>query len=154
MHSQDPGTSREAAAAGSLQPGISSAAGTARPQEAAGLLPLVDAAVLEELEDELAGSGLAQRFARDYAAMWDQRYARLAAAVDGQDRASAMDAVISLKITSAMVGGLRLAKLAELLESVIRLGDFGQGRALMERVAQDGGQTVTELQATYILEND
>ena len=154
MHSQDPGTSREAAAAGSLQPGIASAAGAALPQEAAGLLPLVDAAVLEELDDELAGSGLAQRFARDYAAMWDQRYARLAAAVDGQDRASALDAVISLKITSAMVGGLRLAKLAELLESVIRLGDFGQGRALMERVAQDGGQTVTELQATYILEND
>ena len=154
MHSQDPGTSREAAAAGSLQPGIASAAGAALPQEAAGLLPLVDAAVLEELEDELAGSGLAQRFARDYAAMWDQRYARLAAAVDGQDRASALDAVISLKITSAMVGGLRLAKLAELLESVIRLGDFGQGRALMERVAKDGGQTVTELQATYILEND
>lgn len=154
MHSQDPGTSREAAAAGSLPPGIASVAGTALPQEAAGHLPLVDAAVLEELEDELAGSGLAQRFARDYAAMWDQRYARLAAAVDEQDSASALDAVISLKITSAMVGGLRLAKLAELLESVIRLGDFGQGRALMERVAQDGGQTVTELQATYILEND
>jgi HPt (histidine-containing phosphotransfer) domain-containing protein len=154
MHSQDPGTSREAAAAGSLQPGIASAAGAALPQEAAGLLPLVDAAVLEELDDELAGSGLAQRFARDYAAMWDQRYARLAAAVDEQDSDSALDAVISLKITSAMVGGLRLAKLAELLESVIRLGDFGQGQALMERVAEDGGQTVSELQATYILEND
>jgi hypothetical protein len=154
MHSQDPGTSREAAAAGSLQPGIASAAGAALPQEAAGLLPLVDAAVLEELDDELAGSGLAQRFARDYAALWDQRYARLAAAVDQQDSDSALDAVISLKITSAMVGGLRLAKLAELLESVIRLGDFGQGQALMERVAEDGGQTVSELQATYILEND
>ncbi|OAE02532.1 Hpt domain-containing protein [Arthrobacter sp. OY3WO11] len=154
MHSQDPGASSEAAAAASPQPGIASAAGTALQQEAAGLLPLVDAAVLEELEDELAGSGLARRFARDYTAMWDQRYARLAAAVDQQDSASALDAVISLKITSAMVGGLRLAKLAELLESVIRLGDFGQGQALMERVAQDGGQTVTELQATYILEND
>ena len=154
MHSQDPGTSREAAAADSLQPGIASVAGTALSQEAAGLLPLVDAAVLEELDDELAGSGLAQRFARDYAAMWDQRYARLAAAVDNQDSDTALDAVISLKITSAMVGGLRLAKLAELLESMIRLGDFGQGRMLMERVALDGGQTVSELQANYILEND
>jgi hypothetical protein len=154
MHSQDPGTSREAAAADSLQPGIASAAGTALPQEAAGLLPLVDAAVLEELDDELAGSGLAQRFARDYAAMWDQRYAKLAAAVDSQDVDSALDAVISLKITSTMVGGLRLAKLAELLETMIRLGDFGQGRMLMERVALDGGQTVSELQANYILEHD
>ncbi|WP_406637089.1 Hpt domain-containing protein [Pseudarthrobacter quantipunctorum] len=154
MHSQDPGASSEAAPAASPQPGIASAAGTALQQEAAGLLPLVDATVLDELEDELVGSGLAQRFARDYAAMWDQRYARLAAAVDQQDSDSALDAVISLKITSAMVGGLRLAKLAELLESVIRLGDFGQGQALMERVARDGGKTVTELQATYILEND
>ncbi|VII97165.1 hypothetical protein [Arthrobacter sp. DR-2P] len=154
MHSQDPGSGSEAAAAGSLPSGVASAAGTPLSQEAAGLLPLVDAAVLEELEDELAGSGLAQRFARDYAAMWDQRYARLAAAVASQDRASALDAVISLKITSAMVGGLRLAKLAELLEAVIRMGDFGQGQVLMVRVAEDGGQTVSELQANYILEND
>ena len=154
MHSQDPGFSSEAAAAGSLPSGVASAAGTPLSQEAAGLLPLVDAAVLEELEDELAGSGLAQRFARDYAAMWDQRYARLAAAVANQDRASALDAVISLKITSAMVGGLRLAKLAELLEAVIRMGDFRRGQVLMVRVAEDGGQTVSELQANYILEND
>lgn len=154
MHSIDPDSGSEAAAAGSLPSGVASAAGTPPSQEAAGLLPLVDAAVLEELEDELAGSGLAQRFARDYAAMWDQRYARLAAAVANQDRASALDAVISLKITSAMVGGLRLAKLAELLEAVIRMGDFGRGQVLMVRVAEDGGQTVSELQANYILEND
>lgn len=153
MQSPDPGSSDRSAPANPPQPGITAVTGSVYSQEATGLLPLVDAAVLEELEDELAGSGLAQRFARDYAAMWDQRYARLAAAVDEQDSASALDAVISLKITSAMVGGLRLAKLAELLESVIRRGDFGQSQALMERVARDGGQTVTELQATYIPKN-
>jgi HPt (histidine-containing phosphotransfer) domain-containing protein len=154
MENQDPGTGSEPAAAGTLPSGIASAAGTALSQEGARLLPLVDAAVLEELEDELAGSGLAQRFARDYTAMWEQRYSRLAAAVDNQDMDSALDAVISLKITSAMVGGLRLAKLAELLEAVIRLGDFGQGQVLMVRVAEDGCQTVSELQANYILKND
>jgi HPt (histidine-containing phosphotransfer) domain-containing protein len=154
MHIQDPGPSDESVAAPSLQPGIKTPSGSPLSQEAAGLLPLVDAAVLEELEDELAGSGLAQRFARDYAAMWDLRYSRLAAAVHSQDSASALDAAISLKITSAMVGGLRLAKLAELLEALIRQGDFDKGQVLMERVAEDGGQTVSELQATYILEND
>ncbi|MDF2052516.1 Hpt domain-containing protein [Arthrobacter sp. Cr_A7] len=153
MHSPDPGTSDEAAPA-AFEPGIMPAGLAASPQEAAGLLPLVDAAILDELEDELDGSGLAQRFARDYAAMWDQRYARLAAAVDNRDGDAALDAVISLKITSAMVGGLRLAKLAELLEAVIRLGDFGQGQVLMERVAEDGGLTISELQSSYILEND
>ena len=47
----------------------------------------------------------------------------------------------------------RLARLAEVLESVIRQGDFGQGQALMESVAENGDQTVSELQANYILKN-
>ncbi|ELT43600.1 Hpt domain-containing protein [Arthrobacter nitrophenolicus] len=154
MHSPDSGSSSEGLSAGPLPAGITAPSLSAPSQEAAGLLPLIDAAVLDELEDELAGTGLAKRFARDYAAMWDQRYSRLAAAVHSQDSESALDAAISLKISSAMVGGVRLAKLAELLETLIRLGDFGQGKVLMERVAMDGGLTITELQSTYILGTD
>lgn len=159
MHSQDSGSSVEGQAAGLAQAGITAA--TPHPpgqhsaaQEAAGLLPLVDGAVLQELEEDLAGTGIAQRFARDYTAMWDQRYSRLAAAVHRQDSDSALDAAISLKISSAMVGGLRLSRLAELLEALIRRGDFGQGKVLMERVASDGGLTVSELRRTYILGTD
>lgn len=167
MHSHDSGSSAGGPVKGSLPAGISAdrvtSGGRTSPdlsppgqpapaQEAVGLLPLVDAAVLEELEEELAGTGMAQRFARDYAAMWDERYTRLATAVHRHDGDSALDAAISLKISSAMVGGLRLAKLAELLEAMIRSGDFGQGKVLMERVARDGGLTVTELRSTYILE--
>lgn len=120
------------------------------PLEAVDLLPLVNVAVLEDLEAELAGPALAQRFARDYADMWDQRYTRLAAAVERQDVTACLDAAISLKITSAMLGGERLSKLAELLESVVRQGDFGQGRVVMERVAMDGTRTVSELRSTYL----
>ena len=159
MHSQDSGSSIEGPAAGLARAGITAA--TPHPpgqhssaQEAAGLLPLVDGAVLQELEEDLAGTGIAQRFARDYTAMWDQRYSRLAAAVHRQDSDSALDAAISLKISSAMVGGLRLSRLAELLEALIRRGDFGQGKMLMERVASDGGLTVSELRRTYILGTD
>jgi HPt (histidine-containing phosphotransfer) domain-containing protein len=85
--------------------------------------------------------------------MWDKRYSRLALALQNQDRDSALDAIISLRITSTMVGGVRLARLAELLESVIRQGDFGQGQAMMERVADNGDRTVSELQTNYILKN-
>lgn len=158
MHTPDPGSSGESPAADSPLPGVTlpappgPSAAMGSSLEAAGLLPLIDAAVLDELEDELAGSGLAQRFARDYAAMWDLRLARLGTAVDSQDEASALDAVISLKISSAMVGGVRLAKLAELLEGLIRQGDFAQGQALMAGVARDGARTVSELQATYLLQ--
>ena len=158
MQSQDPGSSGKSPAADSPLSGVAlpaapiPSAGMGPSLEAAGLLPLIDAAVLDELEDELAGSGLAQRFARDYAAMWDLRLARLGTAVDSQDEDSALDAVISLKISSAMVGGIRLAKLAELLEGLIRRGDFVQGQAVMVGVARDGARTVSELQSTYILE--
>lgn len=37
-----------------------------------------------------------------------------------------------------------------MLETVIRQGDFGQGQALMERVAEHGDRTVSELQANYL----
>lgn len=117
------------------------------------LLPLVDTDTLLELEEQLDGAELALRFARDYAAMWDQRCTRLATAVQNQDIEAALDAVISLRITSAMVGGLRLARLAEILENVIRQGDFGQGLKVMERIAANGGKTVSELQSNYILKS-
>jgi hypothetical protein len=138
-------------------PAVTSGAGSrARAgvsSEAEELLPLVDASILQDLEEELNGSELAIRFARDYAAMWDLRCTRLAAAVQSQDIDAALDAIISLKITSAMIGGLRLAWLAETLENVIRQGDFGRGQALMERVADNGDRTVLELQTSYILRN-
>lgn len=152
MFSPDPGTSSEESGPTAAFPSwVPPVAEPALSLEAVGLLPLVNVAVLEDLEAELAGPALAKRFAQDYADMWDQRYTRLASAVERQDVAACLDAAISLKITSAMLGGERLSKLAELLENVVRQGDFGQGRLLMERVAIDGSQTVSELQSTYIV---
>lgn len=145
-------TSKDVAPGTSLA-GSGSATGLAMTHGIPETLPLVDSAVLADLEEQLDGTELALRFARDYAAMWSQRCAKLAAAVKVQDMDAALDAVISLKITSAMVGGLRLARLAELLESVIRQGNFDHGQILMKRVAEDGDQTVSELHATYILKN-
>ncbi|GAC1492751.1 MAG: hypothetical protein NVS2B15_12900 [Pseudarthrobacter sp.] len=113
----------------------------------------VELAVLAELEAEVDGPELARGFARDYAAMWDQRFSRLAAAVRAQDRKAALDAVISLPIASAMVGGVRLAMLAQSLEDAIRHDDFNQGQDLLAAVAEHGISTVSELQNTYILKN-
>jgi HPt (histidine-containing phosphotransfer) domain-containing protein len=117
-------------------------------------LPLVDKAVLQELEEQLDGPVVALRFARDYTDMWEQRFRRLAAALARQDRAAAMDAVISLKISSAMVGGLRLAWLAEQLEHLIRHDDYDGGHTVLADVADHGGQTVRELRGIYLQVND
>lgn len=117
-------------------------------------LPLVDPVVLEDLEEQLDSPDIAQNFARDYARMWDQRRRSLAAALDRQDREAALDAVISLKISSAMVGGVRLARLAEELEDIIRRGDLDGGQVLVATIADHGSATVKELQLSYILKGE
>lgn len=123
------------------------------PIPAAGKARWVEPEILAELEAELDGAQLAQAFARDYAALWDQRFNKLSAAVVIQDRPASLDAVISLRIASAMVGGIRLAMLAQALEDAVRAGDFRQGQALLERVGEHGVHTVSELQSSYILKD-
>lgn len=113
-------------------------------------LPLVDAAVLQDLEEQLGQPDIARNFANDYAAMLGQRQRRLVASVGREDRAAALDAVISLKVSSAMVGGLRLAHLAERLEAAVREGDLQDGAAQLAVIAINGRATVKQLQLRYI----
>lgn len=112
-------------------------------------LPVLDAAVLNDLEIEIAHTGLARNFAVDYVSMWEQRLDRLSAAVAYEDRAAALDAAISLKVSSAMVGGMRLARLAETLEAAIRAGVLHDRERLMAWVAESGRATVGELRLRY-----
>ncbi|WP_240987091.1 Hpt domain-containing protein [Arthrobacter sp. Soil736] len=111
----------------------------------------VDPAVLDELAEQLQSPDIAHRFARDYAALWEQRQRRLTSAVEGQDHAAALDAVISLKTSSAMVGGRHLAFLAGKLQAHIQAGDLHSGQALLLAVADSGRATVHELRLGYLL---
>ena len=113
--------------------------------------PLVDPAALQDLGAQLDSPAVAKGFARDYTRMWDQRYRSLASALERGDLAGSMDAVLSLKTSSAMVGGLRLAQLAGELESALRAGDMGHALTLLRDVAERGGETVDELQFSYVL---
>jgi HPt (histidine-containing phosphotransfer) domain-containing protein len=114
-------------------------------------LPLVDLAVLEDLEEQVGGPDVARSFAQDFVNMVDRRQDQLVAALERQDRAAALDAVISLKIASAMVGGTRLRRLAEKLEVFIRRGGLDAAQALLGTVASHGGATARELQFGYLL---
>ena len=114
----------------------------------------VDPSVLEDLEEQLASRDITSRFAWDYAEMWGQRQRSLEAAVERRDRAVALDAVMSLKVSSAMVGGVRLARLAERLELIIRgEGDLQGTRAILGLIADHGSATVKELRESYIRED-
>lgn len=109
-------------------------------------LPLLDPAALDALTEDLGVPGISLQFARDYAAMWGQRQARLKESVQQADLDAALDAAISLKVTSAMVGGSRLAYLAQALEAALREGDLQQARTLLTLIAVHGQDTIAELQ--------
>ena len=111
--------------------------------------PLVDHTALQDLGSQLDSPDVAKGFARDYTNMWDRRYHSLARSLDSGDDAAALDAVLSLKTSSAMVGGVRLAELAKELEEAIRVRDADLARLLLHEVAESGNETVDELQLSY-----
>lgn len=122
-------------------------AGPAAPEVA----PLVDPGALQDLGAQLESPSVAKGFARDYAAMWDQRYSCLASALARRDEAGSLEAVLSLKTSSAMVGGVQLARLAGELEDAVRGGDMERASSLLGDIAESGSETVDELQYSYIL---
>lgn len=117
---------------------------------APGVAPLVDPAALQDLSVQLESPAVAKGFARDYAKMWEQRYRSLASALERRDEAASLDAVLSVRTSSEMVGGLRLAQLAGELEMAIRAGDLEHARSLLGDVAERGGETMDELQFSYV----
>lgn len=113
-------------------------------------LPLLDAAVLHDMEEQLGRPGTAWEFANDYAGMWLERQRCLIDSVESEDRMAALDAVISLKVSSAMVGGLRLARLAESLEAALRRGVLRDAASVLAMISLHGDATVKELQQGYL----
>lgn len=116
--------------------------------------PLLDLAVFQLLEDQLDNPLIARSFASDFAKLWTLRYEVLAGAVERGDTAGAMEAILSLKTSSTMVGGVRLALLAGQFEDRIRNGDLKDADTLLAAVAECGHATVRELQGSYVLRND
>ncbi len=135
--------SRRSAAIGSGAPG-------SIPSSYVNEVALLNRDVLEKLAGELNDPGLTLRFAMDYARMWKPRYEGLSAAVRRRDTMAALDAVISVRTSALMVGGLRLARIAGKLETVIRDGKFNRSPRLLNLISALGTATVMELQNSYI----
>ncbi len=124
------------------------------PTPAGSAQPILDLAVFQLLEDQLDNPLIARSFASDFAKLWTLRYEVLAGAVERGDAAGAMEAVLSLKTSSTMVGGVRLALLAGQFEERIRNGDLKDTGSLLAAVAECGRATVLELRGSYVLRNE
>lgn len=122
-------------------------------EQSAPRLPLVSLGTLRELERQLDDdTGQCVVFVRNFIGMWDGRYARLAIAVGAWNEPDTMDAVLSLKCSSRMVGAERLGRLVEELEQEVRQRHRGSAATLLESVRSCGKQTMTHLQQGYLRE--
>lgn len=90
--------------------------------------PFVDDAVLGRLRDELQPDPeFCDRYITNYIGLLPARLASLQQSVNSRDLEAALDAVLSLKTSSLMVGASRLGVLARDLESLLRRCATGTG---------------------------
>jgi HPt (histidine-containing phosphotransfer) domain-containing protein len=114
-------------------------------------LPLVDPSVLQDLGHELDSRAIACTFARDFIDVWEERLACLKAACSSQDLEDCMDATLSLKTASMMVGARRLAQLASTLEDCLRRSGSEKAGSLLAGIQACGIDTIEALRALHVL---
>lgn len=108
-------------------------------------VPLLSLEDLRELEDEVGDPAAYLGFVRRYVELWPHRYARLADAIAGGSHDSAMDAVLSLKTSSQMVGARRLYRLTLTIQDNIRNKNLSGLERLLETLFICGNWTMTHL---------
>ena len=110
---------------------------------------VVDRRAFDALAGELGSLASARRIATLYLSLLDTRVARLVAACDAEDAASAMDAVLSLKVSSATVGAAQMCDRATEVEDRLLTGGCRSARSALEQVRCAGPTTATAV-ATLI----
>lgn len=119
--------------------------------------PLVDQSVLDRLREELAeDEGYCKVFVGNFINCLPDRIGRLRLALTTGDLDGSVDAILSLKTSSLMVGAERLARLAADLEGEIRTGARNAEAAVvlpslaatfLRPISQCSRQTMQRLQA-------
>lgn len=112
--------------------------------------PLIDPYVLQDLGEQLDSKSAVRDFVRDYINVWDERELRLSNALSRRNQAASLDAVLSLRITSTMVGAIRLVTLAGELEALLRDGKLEEAQEALPRVQRCGLRTMRELTVLHL----
>lgn len=108
-------------------------------------LPLVDSRALDLLGDQIDNPPAVRSFVLDFVDAWDERYLRLITDIEDRRSVAALDAILSIKTTSTMVGAVRLASLASGVEDLIRVGEYSAAADLLTRLQACALQTIDAL---------
>lgn len=107
--------------------------------------PLVSWTVQSTLRDDVADPVAHTAFIRAYTEMWPGRYGRLAHAIRINDWDQAMDAALSLRSSSEMLGAVNLARLALAVEQAIRSRQLHGAGMLLPGLKSCGEDTMSVL---------
>jgi HPt (histidine-containing phosphotransfer) domain-containing protein len=91
-------------------------------------------------------------FIHTYVKMWPGRYAGLARRIRANDWDQAMDAALSLRSSSEMLGAVNLARLAQAVEHAIRTGQPDVAGMLLPGLKACGEDTMSVLLRSSQLE--
>ncbi|NSX37182.1 Hpt domain-containing protein [Pseudarthrobacter oxydans] len=91
--------------------------------------PLIDSRATLDLADQMDSPHAALRFLSDYLVMLQGRLGRILVGLTGEDAETSMDAILSLKISSAMNGAHQAAASCHSLEALVHGGCFEMARA-------------------------
>lgn len=83
----------------------------------------LDPAALTRLASELESDALARSIAQTYLRMLDARLTRAASALECRDDVAAMDVLLSLRVSSATVGLVRLESAVRWVIDAVRRGE-------------------------------
>lgn len=113
--------------------------------------PLVSCETLQDLEESLGGeSSLCHKFVCRFIDMWPGRFERLQAAVTSSHHEDALDAALSLRSSSMMVGGLRLGALTTEILRLVESGAYAQATMRLASLERCGNETTQQLSSSYV----
>ena len=109
--------------------------------------PVLDPHVVRDLGEELGDERAATCIVARFLSLLPSRTQRLERSVTARDPVSALDAVLSLKVSAAMVGGRRLQEQAQRLERLVRAGQWPEAGLALTAVHDEVGPLTAQLQA-------
>lgn len=114
-------------------------------------VPLVSTETLHLLEESLNGElGLCRNFVSRFIDMWPTRFERIHDAITTAQQEDAMDAALSLRSSSMMVGGARLGAMATDIIALVEYEAFAQATMKLATLQHCGNQTTRQLKACYV----
>ncbi|MDN4610339.1 hypothetical protein [Arthrobacter burdickii] len=111
--------------------------------------PLLDPAVLRDMERDFPGTSVVERFARDFAETLVGKLNRLDLRFGEGDAPRAEDAVLSVTTSAAMVGATRLTHAAIATQRLIAADDLEAAQRSVALLRACASDTIRELQEIY-----